>query len=88
MRTDYDLSVLMLNEKFEYANQLSWTNLRTEDGVGVHSGDITSAPDGASEFIDIDLGKVECKVCCQALRKRWEAAAIYVMDVSPTAGLQ
>jgi stress response protein SCP2 len=60
-RTDYDLSVLMLNEKFEYVNQLSWTNLRTDDGVGVHSGDITSAPDGSSEFIDIHLGRAECK---------------------------
>ncbi len=58
-RTDYDLSALMLNEKFEYVGHLSYTQLRAVDGV--HSGDITSAPNGASEFIDINLRKVRCK---------------------------
>lgn len=60
-RTDYDLSVILLDDKFKMVNQVSWTNLR---GSGmVHSGDITDAPNGATEFIDIKLGllKKECK---------------------------
>lgn len=58
-RTDYDLSVILLDENFAYAGQVSYTNLR-EIGA-VHSGDITSAPRGASEFIDIELAKVKAK---------------------------
>lgn len=59
MRTDYDLSAIMLNENFNSVGQLSYTNLRL--GGGTHSGDITSAPKGASEFIDVILNKVNAK---------------------------
>jgi hypothetical protein len=52
-RTDYDLSVLVLDDEFHTAGQVSWTNLR--HGGAVHSGDITSAADGATEFIDVPL---------------------------------
>ena len=52
-RTDYDLSVLLLDKEFHNAGQVSWTNYH-HDGV-VHSGDITNAPDGATKFIDIPL---------------------------------
>jgi hypothetical protein len=52
-RTDYDLSVLLLDDEFHTAGQVSWTNYR-HDGV-VHSGDITDAPNGATEFIDVPL---------------------------------
>jgi hypothetical protein len=50
-RTDYDLSVLLLDEQFHTAGQVSWTNYH-HDGV-VHSGDITDATNGATEFIDV-----------------------------------
>lgn len=52
-RTDYDLSVQLLDEQFHTAGQVSWTNYR-HNGV-VHSGDITDAKDGATEFIDVPL---------------------------------
>jgi hypothetical protein len=52
-RTDYDLSVLLLDDQFHTAGQVSWTNYR-HDGV-VHSGDITEAKEGATEFIDVPL---------------------------------
>ncbi|MFC4039540.1 hypothetical protein ACFO1B_14005 [Dactylosporangium siamense] len=52
-RTDFDLSVLLLDGKFRTAGQVSWTNYH-HDGI-VHSGDITSAPNGATEFIDVPL---------------------------------
>lgn len=51
--TDYDLSVLLLDDDFAALDQVSWTNLH---GTGaVHSGDITDAPTTATEFIDVDL---------------------------------
>jgi hypothetical protein len=50
-RTDYDLSVLMLDDQFHAAGQVSWTNYRLK-GMR-HSGDITEARDGATEFIDV-----------------------------------
>jgi len=52
-RTDYDLSVAFYDDKFNLLNHLSWDSIKTVDGV--HSGDIISAPDGASEFIDINI---------------------------------
>lgn len=52
-RTDYDLSVLLLDDQFHTAGQVSWTNYR-HNGV-VHSGDITNARNGATEFIDVPL---------------------------------
>jgi stress response protein SCP2 len=56
-RTDYDLSCIFLNRSFEFITQLSWTNLR-ESGFGSHSGDITAAPEGATEMIEIQLNKL------------------------------
>lgn len=58
-RTDYDLSALMLDADFRSLGHLSWTSLRNAGGV--HSGDITGAPNGASEFIDVDLSRVDCQ---------------------------
>lgn len=54
--TDFDLSALMLDKDFNQVGQLSYTNLREVGGV--HSGDITNAPNGASEFIELEVGKV------------------------------
>ncbi|MDP9794099.1 hypothetical protein J2S43_002611 [Catenuloplanes nepalensis] len=56
-RTDYDLSVLLLDRDFHTAGQVSWTNLRHTSIV--HSGDLTEAPAGATEFIDVPRAKGE-----------------------------
>ncbi len=55
--TDFDLSALLLNDHFRYVGHLSYTRLSSLHGV--HSGDITSAPSGATEFIDVDLSQVQ-----------------------------
>lgn len=52
-RTDFDLSTLFLDEAFRLIGQVSYTNYRFE-GV-THSGDLTSAPNGATEFVDVPL---------------------------------
>ncbi|WP_033343100.1 TerD family protein [Catenuloplanes japonicus] len=52
-RTDYDLSVLLLDDTFHATGQVSWTNFH-HAGI-THSGDITEAEDGATEFIDVPL---------------------------------
>lgn len=55
-RTDYDLSVLLLDKDFGLVNHCSFTSLR---GSGLtHSGDITSAYEGASEFIDVNTNRL------------------------------
>lgn len=53
-RTDYDLSLLLLDDAFGFQGQVSWTSYR--DDQVYYSGDITSAADGATEFIDVPLG--------------------------------
>ncbi|WP_405970394.1 hypothetical protein OG496_09310 [Streptomyces sp. NBC_00988] len=55
-RTDFDLSALMLNADYSTNAWLSYTALTEVEGE--HSGDITEAPDGASEFINLRLGAV------------------------------
>lgn len=53
--TDIDLSCSFLDDSFCELDHISFTKLRNE--YSVHSGDFTNAPrpNGASEFIDIDI---------------------------------
>ncbi len=55
-RTDLDLSAVLLNDKFDHVDNIAYYNLK--EFFGCHSGDITDAPYGASEFIDISIKKV------------------------------
>jgi hypothetical protein len=55
-RTDYDLSALLLHTDYSTDSWLSYTSLKAVGGE--HSGDITEAPDGASEFINLSLDRV------------------------------
>ena len=52
-RVDIDLSVTFYTSDFDYMNKISYTNLKNE--YSVHSGDITNAPNGAAEFVDINI---------------------------------
>ena len=54
--TDFDLSVLMLDDQFAATGHVGW-NHYGDDAAIIHSGDIQSAELGASKFIDIDLSK-------------------------------
>ncbi|GAA3026968.1 TerD family protein [Kitasatospora albolonga] len=54
--TDFDLSALLLDEKYGTLGWLSYTELTSLEGE--HSGDVTDARDGASEFINLRLGAV------------------------------
>lgn len=55
-RTDYDLSALLLHSDYSTDSWLSYTSLTAVGGR--HSGDVTEAPDGASEFIELSLDRV------------------------------
>lgn len=55
-RTDIDLSMTAYNESWEQVANIAYYNLRELGGC--HSGDITSAPNGACEFIDISIKKM------------------------------
>ncbi len=52
-RTDIDLSAAFFDVNFVFKQTVAYYNL-TGFG-GYHSGDIVDAPEGASEFIDLDL---------------------------------
>ncbi len=52
---DIDLSAVFFDDDWNYKNHISYTNLRSAGYKACHSGDITSAPNGACEFIDIDM---------------------------------
>ncbi len=52
-RTDIDLSAALYCSDFFYVDVLSYYNLKNFGGC--HSGDIVDAPEGAAEFIDLDV---------------------------------
>jgi stress response protein SCP2 len=55
---DLDLSAVMIDEDWDNETNVSYTNLRDEELEAYHSGDIRTAPKGASEFIDINCDKI------------------------------
>ena len=57
-RVDIDLSAVMYDADWNYLEHISYTNLKSAKYRAAHSGDFTSAPDGASEFIDLDLASI------------------------------
>ena len=54
-RVDIDLSAAMYDADFGFIDVLAYHNLRNFGAC--HSGDIVDAPQGASEFIDVDLAR-------------------------------
>lgn len=58
-RTDLDLSAVLYDSRFRYVDALTYYNLKNFGGH--HSGDITDAPDGAAEFIDLDIAKTRAE---------------------------
>ncbi|MDT7847154.1 MXAN_6230/SCO0854 family RING domain-containing protein [Streptomyces justiciae] len=56
-RVDLDLSVALYDAEWDFAGLCDYTNLVHEGRSAVHSGDLVSAPapDGATEYVDLDL---------------------------------
>ena len=71
-RVDLDLSAFFVSEDFTRTEQIAYYNLRST--AAVHSGDLTSAPDGAAEFIDVTLA--------EALRQEWRYVVMTVHSFS------
>lgn len=71
-RVDLDLSAFFVSEDFTRTEQIAYYNLRST--AAVHSGDLTSAPDGAAEFIDVTLS--------EALRQGWRYVVMTVHSFS------
>jgi hypothetical protein len=57
-RVDIDLSAVLYDATWGYKEHISYTNLRSARYRAAHSGDVVSAPDGACEFIDLDIDSV------------------------------
>lgn len=57
-RVDIDLSAVLYDEKWTYMEHVSYTNLRSAKYRACHSGDVVQAPNGACEFIDVDIESV------------------------------
>ena len=71
-RVDLDLSAFFVSEDLARTEQIAYYNLRST--AAVHSGDLTSAPDGAAEFIDVTLA--------DALRQGWRYVVMTVHSFS------
>ncbi|RNB52843.1 hypothetical protein EDM57_20510 [Brevibacillus gelatini] len=57
-RVDVDLSAVLYDADWKYMEHISYTNLRSAKYRACHSGDIVQAPNGACEFIDVDIESV------------------------------
>jgi hypothetical protein len=82
-RTDLDLSILMLDDKFNALSHVSYTNLR--EGKVVHSGDVQSAPYGAVEFIDIPLS-YDCSKLLPSYVKKESKVRYVAVEIHRYAG--
>lgn len=60
-RTDLDLSAVFYDKDFNFIDNLYYGNMKLEDLRCYHSGDETSAPNGATEYVDIDLNRIKNK---------------------------
>ncbi|MFF2074656.1 MXAN_6230/SCO0854 family RING domain-containing protein [Kitasatospora sp. NPDC058162] len=60
LRVDLDLAVALYDEHWRFSGLCDYTNLVHGDRAAVHSGDYVSAPppDGATEFVDLDLARL------------------------------
>ncbi len=54
-RTDVDLSAAMFDSEYRLLDRVTYYNLRAFGSF--HGGDVVDAPQGASEFIDVDVGQ-------------------------------
>lgn len=54
-RVDLDLSATMYDQQWNDKGRVWYGNLREAGYKAYHSGDITNAPNGAAEFIDLDI---------------------------------
>lgn len=76
-RIDVDLSCAFFDESFNEQSTVSFRNVRNQ--YCVHSGDIVDAPNGASEFIDINIEKaLEKGICYAAMDVRCYSGIPYV----------
>ena len=71
-RVDLDLSAFFVSEDLTRTEQIAYYHLRST--AAVHSGDLTSVPDGAAEFIDVTLP--------EALRQGWRYVVMTVHSFS------
>jgi hypothetical protein len=55
LRVDVDLSAVMYDSDWKYKEHISYTNLKSSKYRSCHSGDITSAPNGAEEYVDLHI---------------------------------
>lgn len=56
IRTDIDLSASLFDDNWNLIENIAYFNLRDrQNHIARHSGDITDAPNGACEFIDLDV---------------------------------
>ncbi|PBC71958.1 RING finger family protein [Streptomyces sp. TLI_235] len=60
LRVDLDLSVALYDADWRFTGLCDYTSLVHGDRAAVHSGDFVSAPppDGATEFVDLDLARL------------------------------
>lgn len=57
-RVDIDLSAILYDDQWQRIEHISYTNLRSDQFLAAHSGDIVTAPKGAAEYIDLHLPSV------------------------------
>lgn len=99
-RVDIDLSAVVLDENFKHSLSITYYSLRHrgKNGsvLGCHSGDITSAPNGACEFIDLNIdvaaesGRYVCMVLNSYTHQPYcnlpECFAGWMMRSEPNSG--
>ncbi|GAA4995790.1 MXAN_6230/SCO0854 family RING domain-containing protein [Kitasatospora paranensis] len=79
LRVDLDLSVALYDDDWHFTGMCDYTELVHGDRAAVHSGDLVSAPppDGATEFVDLDLARLA------AGGARWAVVVVFSYNDVP-----
>lgn len=54
-RVDLDLGATLLGEECNFIQSITWNSYFDGRNIATYSGDITNAPEGAAEYIDLDV---------------------------------
>ena len=78
-RTDIDLSAAFYGAEFDFIDQVAYYRLKNYGAY--HSGDIVDAPQGAAEFIDLDIDRL------RAAKVRFVVASLSSYTAQPYCDL-
>lgn len=85
-RVDLDLGATLFDEEYNFIQSITWNSYFNGRDVATYSGDITSAPEGAAEYIDLDVKRAKEMGSRYAVMTIYSYTGQRIKDVDHVAG--